>query len=127
MTKAILGRDAILAADDRPVEEVEAFGGRVRVRAMDAHTWGRLAALSDGKDTVTTQAIMCAAFLVDEKGEPLFDMENQADLDLLISKRLKTLTAISEAGMRLSRATAGDVEQLRENFPETPGGDSPTG
>jgi len=29
MTKAILGRDAILAADDRPVEEVEAFGGRV--------------------------------------------------------------------------------------------------
>jgi hypothetical protein len=81
----------------------------------------------DDKDTVRNQALMCAAFMVDEEGEALFDMESQADLDLLMGKSLVVLQRISRAGMRLSRATAGDVEAFKENFPATPGEDLPSG
>lgn len=124
----ILTRDAFLRAEDRPVKEVEVAGlGTALVREMDAGTWGRLAALLEGKDTVEQQALMCAAFLVDEQGERLFSMENEADLELLKGKSLRVLQQISQAGMRLSRVSAGDVNEAEENFTGAPGEDLPSG
>jgi len=124
----ILGRDAILAADDRPVEEVQAFGGTVRVRAMDARTWGAVAKQIGGLDDVGIRVLMCAACLVDETGERLFDPENPEDLALLAGKNFQTsLEGISDVAIRTTRATRGDVERFRENFQETPGEDSPSG
>lgn len=124
---AIMTREGFLQAQDRPVREVDVPGlGTVLVREMDAGTWGRLAELLEGQDTVTTQALMCAAFMVDEQGERLFAMENEADVELLKGKSLRVLQQISAAGMRASRISPEDVARDEENFTEAPGADSPS-
>jgi hypothetical protein len=124
----ILGREEFLRVDDRPVEEVEVTGGVVRVRAMDARTWGKVASQLGGMDDVGIRLLMCAACLVDESGERIFDPENLDDIALLAGKNFATsISQISDVAIRLSRATRGDVEQMRENFPETPGEDSLSG
>lgn len=124
----ILGREDFLRVDDRPVEEVEVTGGVMRVRAMDARTWGKVASQLEGMNDVGIRLLMCAACLVDEAGERLFDPESPEDIALLAGKNFATsISAISDVAIKLSRATRGDVEQMRENFPETPGEDSPSG
>jgi len=94
---------------------------------MNARTWGAMVKQLDGADDVGIRLLMCAACLVDEQGERLFDPENAEDLALLAGKNFAaSISVISDVAIRLSRATAFDVEAFRANFPATPGEDSPS-
>lgn len=125
----ILGRDAILAADDRPVAEVDVpeWDGTVLIRPMDALMWSRLVAvLREEKDDTRIRAQSCAACMVDEAGELLFEPGNEDDLQQLMSKNHDAILRVSNAIIKMSRGTRKDVEAFRENFPSTEGEGSPS-
>lgn len=125
----ILGREAILAADDRPVEEVEVpeWGGIVRIRKMDALTWTRLVHVLKGEeDDTRIRAQTCAACMVDEQGELLFEPGNEEDLALLLGRSHDALLRVSNAAIRFSQGSRKDVEAFRENFPATASEGSPS-
>lgn len=123
----ILGRDAILQVDDRPVQEVEVpewslDGDRVVVliRKMDGLTWVKLVAVLKGEDDDSRiRAQTCAACLVDEKGELLFEPGNEDDINLLLGRSHDALLRVSNAAILMSRATGRDQEAYRQNFPGT--------
>ncbi len=120
-----LSREAILEADDLPVEELEVpeWGCWVRIKAMDALKMQRLANALVGLDDEHMHVLMVAASLVDENGEPLFSLD---DVDELKKKRGEAIRRISEAAMKLNRSGPQAVEAFQENFPETQAEGSPS-
>lgn len=111
----ILGRKAILEADDLPTEDVKVpeWGGSVRIRAMTALEAQKLAnELASGDDTMLRMRLvqLCA---VDEEGRPLF---TQDDLEKLGAKNFNAIRRVSEACFRMNRYRRQDVVEAAENF-----------
>jgi hypothetical protein len=129
---ALLGRDAILAAEDRTFEEVECpeWGGTVRLRSIsgaerDNYEQGLIQQRGNSRQMNMRNArakliVLCA---VDEGGRRMF---SEADVSALGKKNAKPLDRLFDACRRLSGLSEDDVDKLTEDFDETQGEDSTT-
>lgn len=134
----LLGRDAILGADDLRYEVVPCpeWGGDVRIRSLTGAQrdrfevqLGQQAGLGGtGKPNVAgldnVRASLLALCIVDEDGQPLF---TAADVAALGGKNALVIERLFTAARRLSGLTDGDVEELTENFGAAPNGPSTSG
>ncbi len=118
-------RDAILAAPDRAIEELEIpeWGTWVRVQAWDGATrwkvlqgWPR-----DGRPTVNHWALVAMYSVVDETGERLF---GDGDLDELTRKSARALDRIFTTALRLNGLDQGAPERLGKDSASTANGAS---
>lgn len=125
-----LGREAILAADDRQYDDVEVpeWGGTVRVRGMSGAQRDDYEASiieqrgNDRKVNLrNARAKLVARCVVDEDGRTMFTTE---DISALGRKSAVALERIFDAARRLSGMTEGDVERLAENFEDDPSDDA---
>lgn len=130
---ALLTRDEILSADDRKTEEVEVpeWGGSVLVRTLsgkerDAYESGTITVKS-GKQVENFEnlrARLVALCLVDEKGVRLFSAK---DVTSLGNKSAAALQRVYNKCQELNAVTDKDVEELTENFDESPDESSTSG
>ena len=126
MAKIIyLSREAILAADDLPVEEVEVpeWGGTVRLRAPDAYTWAQMNERLRDAGTVDVRLIALASILVDEHHQPMFSLD---EISELAKKNFQVIRRLSDIAFRLTRGTRTEIEALKENFAAPQDGASPS-
>lgn len=126
---ALLNRDQILAANDRPTEEVEVpeWGGSVIVMGLNGR--GRdefFASLyrQRGKqqymDNENATAKLCARCIIDpDTREPLF---TQQDVHALGEKSGAALDRVYQAAQRLSGLSDEDFEELGKDSGSTPNG-----
>jgi len=116
---SLLSKEAILAAQDLPSEDVEVpeWGGTVRVRGLDGK--GRDEYFMSqavirggqvvGQDTTNASAKLLARCIVGEDGEPLFGSEH---IDLLGKKSAAALDRVFKVASRLSGLTDEETEAL---------------
>lgn len=106
----LLGRDAILAADDRAYEDVPVpeWGGTVRVATVSAAAIERIRGKL-GKDDGTLRASFLSAALVDENGAPLFTAD---DVEALAGKNNAVIAKLHDIANRLNNL---DVEAAEKN------------
>ena len=126
MAKIIyLSREAILAADDLPVEEVDVpeWGGTVRLRTPDAHTWAQMNERLRDAGTVDVRLIALASILVDEHYQPMFSLD---EISELAKKNFQVIRRLSDIAFRLTRGTRTEIEALKENFAAPQDGASPS-
>ena len=118
---AILSRDQILAAKDRPTETVSVpeWGGEVIVTGMTGSQRDSLEASvidRNGRkvkiDLKDLRAKVVARTMVGEDGKPLFD---ESDIAELGKKSAAALQRVYEVGQRLSGMSDTDVEELAGN------------
>ena len=102
----VLTKAAFLAANDRPLHEIEVpeLGGSVFVRPMSAAE----AEAFDGEDTTVTKLV--AAYVVDGEGRKMFE---ESDIPLLQEKSFKALDTIARGVLQANGL--GDVEQVEKN------------
>jgi hypothetical protein len=126
MNMAILSKEQILAAQDLETEEVSvpAWGGSVLVRSLTARERGQLmASIVDQKNNgrtlklVEVQVRTCAMAIVDANGVRMFGEE---DIAKLARKSSGALQLVFEVAQRLSGMSDEQVEELVEDFDETP-------
>lgn len=124
--KAILTKEQILAASDLETEEVEVpqWGGSVLVRSLTARERGQLISSivdqrAGGRTLKLTevQVRTCAMAIVDAQGNRMFE---EADIAKLSRKSAGALQVIFEVAQRLSGLSDDQVEELVEDFTETP-------
>lgn len=130
MAKKLLGREAILAANDLPTEDVNVpeWGGVVRVRTLTGAQRDAFEAeivTTNGRkverNTYNIRAKLVAASVVGEDGKLLF---SRADVEALGAKSAAALDRVFDAASRLSGISDEDVQELAENLDGTPAGDS---
>jgi hypothetical protein len=126
----LLGKDAILAADDIQTQRVEVpeWGGDVMVRGLTGQqrdAWEAGLSVRRGKQLVPDMrnfrarlVVMC---VVDETGAEVFGL---GDVDALSGKSGAALDRIYDVAARLSGISENDVEDLTGNFGTTDGGSS---
>ncbi len=128
--KTYLGRAALLAAQDIPIEEIEVpeWGTWVRIRALtgaERDTFEGEITRRNGKSIEVNvrniRARLVAMSMVDETGARIFGVQ---DIEALGEKSAKALDRIFSVAQRLSGLRDEDVQELAENFDTTPGGDS---
>ena len=116
-----LTRDAILQADDLPMETVSVpeWGGEVLVRGLtgterDAFEESVLTGKGKQRDVSmqNVRAKLVSRCLVDEEGERLF---SDADVRALGQKSAAALTRVFDVAQRLSGLSPDDVEELEKN------------
>jgi L-ascorbate metabolism protein UlaG (beta-lactamase superfamily) len=122
----LLGREAILAADDLPSEDVDVpeWGGTVRVQGLSGKArdeyFTSMAVIRGGQvvgqDTRNTSARLVAQCLVGEDGQTLF---TPGDIDLLGAKSAAALGRVFEVAARLSGLEESDVKSLGEDSAPT--------
>jgi hypothetical protein len=129
-SRSFLGRDAILNASDVQQEDiyVPEWGTWVHVRGLSGRERdGFEAEMVDqrGKSRATNlrniRARLVALSVVDDAGQRMFQ---HADIDALGEKSARALDRIFGKAMELSGLRQQDVEEMAENFDETPGGGS---
>jgi len=120
----ILGREAILQAQDlaQEVVEVPEWGGAVLVRAMtgterDAYERRMVTVRGDKPGVnldglVNMRAWVAATCIIGEDGERLF---SETDVAALGKKSAAALDRVYEVAIRLSGLTAEDLEALEKN------------
>jgi len=117
----LLTKDQILAAQDRPYEDVEVpeWGGRVRIRGLSGAERDAFEASMIGPDGKPSpqrfrnfRARLLAQTLVNEQGERLF---SDADIKSLGEKSGDVLARLFEIAQRLSGLTRQDVETYVKN------------
>jgi hypothetical protein len=119
----ILSRDEILGADDLVYElvPVPEWGKDkvVRVRSLsgtDRDAFESSLLVGSGKSqrimTLNIRAKLCSLVMVDEAGNPLFNLN---DVDALGRKSVAALDRVFEVAQRLSRITDKDVEEMAKN------------
>jgi len=127
--KKFVGKAAILAAQDLPVEEIEVpeWGGWVDIKTLTAaerDTFEGEIVQRNGRDVRTNvrniRAKLVAATLVDEGGRALFTL---GDVEALGQKSARALDRIFAKASELAGMRESDVQELAENFAETPAGD----
>ena len=129
----LLGRDAILGADDLAFEVVEVpeWGGSVRVRGLTGRERDLFEASivqvgSAGSRQVrprleNIRARLVSMTLVDEEGNLLF---SDRDVRELGAKSAAILDRLFDVARRLSGLTEGDVQAIAEDFGGAQSGDS---
>jgi L-ascorbate metabolism protein UlaG (beta-lactamase superfamily) len=127
---ALLGKDAIFAADDIKSERVPIpeWGGEVMVRGLTGNqrdAWEASMRVTRGKktemDMTNFRARLCVLCVVDETGQLVF---HQGDVDDLAGKSGAALDRIYDVAARLSGISDTDVEDLTQDFGKTDGGGS---
>ena len=116
----LLGRAAILAAEDRPFRDVEVpeWGGTVRIRSIsgsdrDQFEAALLAARKHGADTAPNVRASFAAYcIVDEGGNRIF---SEGDIDALGDKSAAALERVFAAIQELNALSEADVAELEKN------------
>lgn len=119
-----LSADAILGADDLPVEDVPVpeWGGTVRVQGMtgtardkfeSAMLDDKMSGVSKDRAMANYRARLAAATLVDENGKRLF--QGDAVVRRLGEKSAQALTRVAEVASRLSGLSDDDVQELTGN------------
>jgi hypothetical protein len=123
-----LTRDAILNAEDLPIESVEIpeWGGSVFVRTMTGRERDAFeVAISGGKGKKTNmrdfRARLAVMTVCDGNGERLFD---QGDTEALSQKSGSALDRVFDVARRLNRIGEDEQRDLIENFDDAPSGDS---
>lgn len=121
-TGALLGKEAILAAEDMATEivEVPEWGGSVRVKALSGAERDRFEeSMMAGKGTarrfsmLNFRAKLVALCVVDSDGARVFE---DGDVRALASKSAAALDRIVSVCQRLSRISEQDVEELQDAF-----------
>lgn len=118
--RRILDLDAIRAADDRPIVEVDVpeWGGTVLIRPLSLDAFLRLREASTGPGGETDErrltAELLAAALVGEDGEPLCTVEQAAELS---SKSATALGRVMQAIADASGATQEALIDAQRRFP----------
>lgn len=112
---AILGKNAILSADDFEYADVSCpeWGGEVRVRGLTAADQAYIAKLSnqDKKETLTLNVFIRG--VVNENGERIF---SNADIDELKTRSYAVIERVAKKIIELtSKGDADTVEALRKN------------
>lgn len=120
-----LTREQILAAE-LPVEIVDApeWGGKMRVRGMDALTMQEFAKGLDGLTDQQVRVRAVALSLVDESGSLLFSTEN-GDLEALAKKYFAVIRRLSDIVFRMNKGGRQAQAELKENFKPAQGEGSP--
>lgn len=117
----LLGRDAILKAQDLPFEDVNCpeWGGVVRVRALtgaERDAFEQSIVEQRGRDTrmnlANLRAKLVALTVVDENGKRIF---SDKDAEALGRKSAVALSRVFEVAQRLSGMRPEDVEELTGN------------
>ena len=133
MGKKLLSKDAILGAADVVTEEVAVpeWGGDVLVRGLtgsERDAFESESVQTNGRNTKmnlrNVRARLVVLSVVDEEGKRLFGFH---DIEQLGEKSARALDRIFAVAMRLSGLREGDVEELAENFGQTPGAVSTSG
>lgn len=130
---ALIGRDAILQADDLAVEVVEVpeWGGEVMVRGLTGKERGKFQAMmvtQKGNSTMLNTAALgevnvwlCLFGICDEAGGRIF---TDKDFEALAKKSGTALERIASVIQRLSGLQGDEVEQLAANFTMSQNGGS---
>lgn len=123
---AILSRDDILNYEDRKLEEVQVpeWGGSVYVRTLsgkerDEYEAGTVK-IENGQQKQNLEnfrARLVALCVVSDKGERLF---NSKDVAALGNKSAAALQRLYNKAQELNAISDADVEELVEDFDETP-------
>lgn len=115
----LLGREQILHAEDLGFEEVEAWGGVVRVRMMtgsERDSFEQSMMKVDGSKVTRDMTNMRAKLLIrticDENNKRIF---TDKDIDLVGSKSAAEIEKVFEAAQRLNKLTAQDAEEQEKN------------
>ncbi len=129
----LLSKDAILGAADVATEEVTVpeWGGNVLVRGLtgaERDAFESESVQTNGRNTKmnlrNVRARLVVLSVVDGEGKRLFGFH---DIERLGEKSARALDRIFAVAMRLSGLREGDVEELAENFGQTPGDVSSSG
>lgn len=113
-----LSREAILAADDIPTDDVEVpeWGGTVRIRALSGTDRDRMEAdiVGNGKKPKmdNLRAKVVAASVIDEEGHKMFA---ESDVVALGRKSAAALGRVFDAAASLAAIKPADVEELAGN------------
>lgn len=128
---ALLGRNAILEADDLKTEDVPVpeWGGEVRVRMLtgeerDAYEASMVEMKKDGSakaNRENVRARLLILCIVNEQGEQMF---NRADIKLLGRKSAKALERVINKVNELNGITDEELDTLAEGFDNAPSEDS---
>jgi hypothetical protein len=131
-----LSRDDILKAEDSATEEVDVpeWGGTVLVRGMTGRERdefelsfrqrGRRGEVQSGMANLSNvRAKLVARCCVDDDGNRLF---TDADVAALGEKSGDALDRLNDVAARLSGMTAGDMEEMAEDFGPAGGDGSPS-
>ena len=119
----VLGRDAILGAEDLVTEQVEVpeWGGIVYLRTMtgaERDAWEERQLVGRGRsrrvNLENIRASLVAQVVMDAEGNRLFA---RADIPALGAKSARALDRIFAAAQRLNGLTAEDIEELAGNSP----------
>lgn len=132
---ALLSRDQILAADDRPSEEIDVpeWGGAVRVRGLSGQgrdeyfasmTVVRKPGERPSMDTANATAKLVARCIVGEDNEPMF---TQSDVHALGELSGIALDRVFTVAQRLSGLSEEDMAELGKASEPTPNGSSTSG
>lgn len=105
-----LSRDAILAADDRVIEEVEVpeWGGTVCVRSLTSE---EVKPFTESDDEMPVGLLVSIA-ACDEVGEPLF---SEADIAALERKSMRALKRVIQKAMDVNGLGAEQAEEILGN------------
>jgi hypothetical protein len=129
---SLLSRESILAAEDRPFEDVSVpeWGGEVRVRGLSGRERDEfetsLYKNKGGKQVenlTNLRARLVALSIVDEHNKRVFA---DTDVNLLGAKSAAALERVFKAAQRINGMTEQDVEELTEDFDEGRGETSTT-
>lgn len=112
----VLGREQILAAEDRDTIQIEVpeWGGSVLIRKISGKQRGRIEGLKSAGtlDFADFRGMMCACSICDEDGFQIFTND---DVDALGEKSADALDRVFDAALRLNGMAAGAVEEAKKN------------
>lgn len=112
----ILGKAAILAADDKKMVDydVPEWGGAVKLRVMTGTERDRFEAefVNNNKSVDMVRAKLVAKCLCDESGARLF---TEGEIPQLGEKSAAVLDRLFSECMKLNRFSKGDVDELAKN------------
>ena len=122
---ALLTKDQILSADDRPTRMVPVpeWGGDVIVSTLtgrERDAW-EASMIADDQKTMTiddVRAKLCVKVLVDENGDRIF---SDNDAEQLTLKSCAALDRVFQAAKDLNALSDEDVEELAKNSESDPG------
>lgn len=122
----LLNREAILAADDLPYEDVEIpeWGGSVRVWQMDGLTRDKfrrfVAGLKETEyDNYRIEAWVAVHTVGDANRQMLFA---DSDIETLLKKSATALDKLAAVSLRVNVLAMPDVEALAKNSEPSPSG-----
>ncbi len=119
---ALLTKEAILAADDRPTElvSVPEWGGEVKVRSLsgkERDTFEKTLAAGKGVDLRNIRARLVATCAIGDDGKQLF---TAGDVEALGDKSARALDRVFSVAQRLNGFTKADVDELVKNSESDP-------